>query len=226
MLTGFHNFYFEGRSYPGRPITPPIRSLVILHGCAMSAWMLIFLVQPLLILAKNRKLHRKVGTVGAVIAACAFLLGMKLGVESARFKPPGMIAAGMNPIQFMAVPILTMLEFGVCIAAAIIYRNKAPLHRTLMLIGTLCAIPAAVGRIDPLNNLYAGTVFERIWGVFFMTLVLALLLLGLKCVLSRKLDRNLAIGCIGLALFFAFDTQFAMTRAWDGVAHLLLRVMA
>ena len=153
MLTGFHHFYFGGNAYPGRPLTPPIRNLVILHGSAMAGWMLIFLVQPLLILAKNPKLHRKVGTVGAVIAGFAFLLGIKLGIEAARVKPPGMLAMGLNATQFMAIPVLSMLAFGACIAAAVAYRRNPALHRTLMLVGTLFAISAAMARIDFLTGL-------------------------------------------------------------------------
>jgi hypothetical protein len=34
------------------------------------------------------------------------------------------------------------------------------------------------------------------------------------------------MGCIGLALFFAFDVQIATTAGWSGIADFLLRVMA
>ena len=226
MFTGFHHFYFEGRAYPGREITPPIRHLVILHGCAMAAWMSVFLVQPLLILGSAKKLHRKVGTVAAIIAGFAVLLGLKVAVESARVKPPQMIQYGLTPNQFMSIPVLSILMFGACIAAAVANRRNPTIHRTLMLVGTLSAITAAVARIDFLNHLFAGTVFERIWGVYFTTLLVALLLLILKSALARKLDRALAIGCIGLALFFAFDVQVATTTFWGGTANFLLRVMA
>ncbi len=225
MLTGFHHFYFQGRAYPGRGITPPIRGLVITHGSAMALWMLIFLVQPLLILTDNRKLHRKVGTAAAVIAAFAFLLGIKLGVEAARVKPPGMIVDGLDAVQFMAIPVLSMLAFGGCVAAAIAYRRNPAVHRTCILIGTLFAISAAVARIDFLTQSYAGTVFDRIWGPFFMTLVVALLLLALKSVLSRKLDTRLAMGCAGLGLFLAFNFQIASTAVWASVGHMLIRAL-
>lgn len=226
MLTGFHHFYFGGRAYPGREITPPIRRLVILHGSAMAAWMLVFLVQPLLILGNSRKLHRKVGMVGAAIAACALALGLKLAVESARVKPPEMRQYGLTPDQFMSIPVLSVLMFGALIAAAIAYRRNPAIHRTLMLVGTLSAITAATARIDFLNHLFTGTVFARIWGIYFTTLFVALLLLALKSALARKLDRPLSIGVLGLALFFAFDVQLATTDLWDGFAKFLLRVMA
>jgi len=225
MISGFHHFFFAGRAYPGRELTPPIRNLIIIHGSIMAAWMLVFLVQPLLILGNNRRLHRRVGTAGAVIAGCAFLLGLKLGVESARVKPPGMLVDGLNATQFMAIPVLSMLAFGVCVAAGIYWRRNPSLHRSFMLVGTLFAISAAVARIDFLSDLYAGTIFATIWGPFFMTVVVALVLLALKSILTRKIDPKLAFGCAGLAVFLAFDFQVSTSRAWDGVAHFLLRIM-
>lgn len=226
MLTGFHHFYFEGRAYPGREITPPIRRLVILHGSAMTAWMMVFLSQPLLVLRNEKKLHRKVGTVGAMLAGIAVVVGLKVAVESARAKPPEMLQYGLTPIQFMSIPVLSILMFGACIAAAVANRRNPGIHRTLMLVGTLSAITAALARIDPLKDLFAGTVFERIWGIYFTTLFVTVLLLVLKSTLARKLDRALAIGCIGLALFFAFDVQIATTAIWGNIANFLLRVTA
>src|SRR5688572_29737527 len=44
---GFQLFYMKGQAYPGRPLTPPIRMLVITHGVLMSLWMLLAVIQPL-----------------------------------------------------------------------------------------------------------------------------------------------------------------------------------
>jgi hypothetical protein len=48
---GFQQFYLHGKAYPDRELAPPIRTLLIVHGVAMSAWMLLFVAQPLLIVA-------------------------------------------------------------------------------------------------------------------------------------------------------------------------------
>ena len=72
---GFQQFYLHGKAYPGRELAPPIRTLLILHGIAMSAWMLLFMAQTLLIVAGNRRVHIVLGRVGAVLAACIVLLG-------------------------------------------------------------------------------------------------------------------------------------------------------
>src|SRR5512139_458269 len=54
---GFKLFYLEGKAYPGHPLPPPTRTLLIVHGLLMSVWILLAVVQPWLIAAKNRKLH-------------------------------------------------------------------------------------------------------------------------------------------------------------------------
>ena len=82
-VIGFQLFYFHGQAYPGRPLTPPIKNLVITHGLAMSLWMLLALVQPFLVASGNRRLHMMVGRGAAVIAVGLVVLGFRLGVASA-----------------------------------------------------------------------------------------------------------------------------------------------
>src|SRR4051812_28661493 len=79
-VVGFQLFYFRGQMYPGRPLTPPIKTLIITHGVAMSFWMLLAILQPLLVASNNRKVHMTLGKVAAVIATCLVVLGFKLGV--------------------------------------------------------------------------------------------------------------------------------------------------
>jgi uncharacterized membrane-anchored protein len=90
MLVGFQQFYFHGRAYPGRDLAPPIRTLRIVHGSSMTLWMLLFLVQPLLIVARNRRLHMTLGKIGAVLAAAIVVVGVKTAIESVRVSPPGL----------------------------------------------------------------------------------------------------------------------------------------
>jgi hypothetical protein len=223
MLTGFQRFFFAGRAYPDRPLTPPIRTLIILHGSAMALWMLVFLGQSTLILSGKRRLHARIGYIAAFLAAAIVILGLKLGIEAARVKPPGMIVAGLDPKQFMAIPVINVLLFGGFVTAGVLYRRRPAVHRAMMLLGTVAALAAAIARIDALNDLYAGTVWERIWGPFFMVVLLAALLFGIKCLLTRSLDRAYAFGCVVLALVFAADVQLGTSSSWDAIASALLR---
>jgi hypothetical protein len=223
VLWGFQHFYFHGRAYPGRPLTPPIRTLVILHGIAMAAWMLMVVAQPFLIATNNRRLHMTLGKIGGVIAAAVVVLGMKLAIEATRVNPPDHKISGLVTKQFMAVPIISVVIFGGCVAAAIWCRRRAEWHRALIIVATLIALSAALARIDLLYNVYANTMLDRLFGPFFWSMVFALAFLAVKWMFTRKFDRPYAISCAGLILAGAFIMWIAPTNAWDSVASMLLR---
>lgn len=222
MLLGFQQFYLHGKAYPDRELAPPIRSLIILHGVGMSVWVLLFLVQPLLVVAGNRRVHMMLGRIGAGLAACIVILGFRLGIEATRISPPGMIIWGLTPVQFMAVPIIGILIFAGFVIAGVWNRRRPQVHRPMMLLATLAAIPAAVSRIGPLSALYHGTLWEALFGPFFVTLVIGICLLALKWLLTRSLNRWFALGYAVLVISSALIMQLATTSAWDHFAGYLL----
>ena len=222
-VVGFQLFYFHGRAFPGRPLTPPIKTLVITHGVAMSLWMLLALVQPFLVASGNRRVHMALGKIAAVIAVGLVVLGVKLGVASARVAPPGQMFGSLTPKQFMAVPVLSATLFALFVAAGVLMRKRPDIHRPLMFLASMTAVGAAIARIDSLNHLYAGTVWEKWFGVFFFTVVFAGLFLAAKCLVFRKFDRCFAAGYAVLALWCLLITQGAPTAAWDAIASFLLR---
>lgn len=221
-LAGFQAFYLHGRSYPDRPIPAPIRTLVIVHGAAMTAWVVLFLVQPLLIATRKHRVHMTAGWVGTALALAIVVLGFQLGIEATRIMPPDMIIWNLPPRQFMAVPIVSVTIFACLIAAAVWRRRKPVQHRSLMLLATLTVMSAAVSRIDALNALYLGTVWDRVFGPFFITLVIGGALVIVKCVMDRSLDRWLAVGYVGLVLASAGILQLARTPLWDAFASAIL----
>jgi hypothetical protein len=223
MLIGFQHFYFHGKAYPGRPLTPPIRNLIILHGTAMASWMILFLVQPLLIAAGNRRVHKVLGRIGGIVAACIVFFGFRLGIEATRVNPPDLVIWGLSPKQFMAVPIIGIFIFAEFVIAGIWTRRTPEPHRAMMLLATLAAMPAAISRIDAISNLYHGTFWEKAFGPFFATLIVGGVFLVVKSLLTRSLDRWYAGGYIGLSIAFAFIMQLARTSAWDEFATFLLR---
>jgi len=222
MLWGFQQFYLHGRAYPGRELAPPIRTLLILHGVAMATWMLLFLVQPLLIATGNRRLHMRLGKIGAITAAAIVILGFRLGVAAARINPTDLLVWGLPPNRFLAIPICSILLFGGLVTAGILTRRRPQTHRALMLLATLAAMPAAVSRIDTISHLYQGTVWERAFGPFLGTLAVAFLLLLWKWMATRKLDRAYALGCVGLVVSSALIMRVATTGAWEHIARLLM----
>src|SRR5262245_55081333 len=88
MLLGFQQYYLHGKAFPDRDIAPPLHTLILLHASAMTAWVVLFLVQPLLIASGSYRVHMAVGRFGAALAGCAVVLGLWLGIQAARLTPP------------------------------------------------------------------------------------------------------------------------------------------
>lgn len=223
VVTGFQLFYFHGMMYPGQPLIPPIKPLIITHGVAMSLWMLLSLTQPLLVAGGQRRMHMALGKVAAAIAVCLVALGLKLAVDSTRVAPPDLMYGPLTPKQFMAVPVGDITLFALFVAAGVLMRKRPAIHRPMMFLATLAAVGAAISRIDLFNHLYAGTVWERLFGFFFFTLVVGGVLVIAKCVVFRKFDRWLVAGYGVMALWFLMISLGAPTRAWDVIAGWLLR---
>lgn len=220
---GFQQFYLHGKAFPNRPLAPPILALLISHGIAMSAWLVLLLVQPLLVENHKYRVHMTLGKVGAVLAACIFILGLKLGIEAAKVNPPELRLWNMPYKQFMAVPIISITIFAGFVTAGILNRQRPEIHRSMMLLATLAAIPAALDRIDAISSLYRQTAWGTIFGPFFSSLVIGVVFLVLKWALTRKFDRYYATGWAGLVAASAGIMKLATTDVWDGVASFLLR---
>jgi small basic protein len=171
----------------------------------------------------NRRIHMMLGQIGAVLAACIVILGFRLGIDATQISPPDMIIWGLAPKQFMAVPIISIMIFAGFVIAGVWNRRRPEVHRPMMLLATLAAMPAAVSRIDSINALYHGTAWETVFGPFFGTLAIGAFFLAMKWLLTRSLDRWFAIGYAGLVVSSALIMQLASTRAWDHFASFLLR---
>jgi hypothetical protein len=223
VALGFQLFYFHGQMYPGRPLTPPIKSLIITHGVAMLLWMLVSLTQPFLIATGYRRVHMAMGKFAAAVAVCLVFLGLKLGIAACKVAPPGSMHGPLTPKQFMAIPVLNIALFALFMTAGVWWRKRPEIHKPMMFMATLTAVTAAIARIDFLNHLYAGTIWQKIFGNLFFTLVVGLVFVVAKCVVFRKFDRWLVAGYAGMVVWFLMIAQGARTSVWDSIASWLLR---
>lgn len=222
-VMGFRLFFFKGLSHPGREIPPPIRTLIIVHGVAMSAWIVLFAVQTWLIASRNHRMHMTLGRVAAAFAAVIVLTGLLVGVRSAQVTPGDAVIFGLTPKQFMAVPVVTILSFGAFVGVGVWKRKRPAIHRPCMFLGTLAAVGAAVSRIDPITGFFAGTVLERAFGPFIGTIVIGAVLVALRCVLARSIDRVLISGMVVLTGGWALTMAIAPTGVWDAFASIFVK---
>lgn len=222
MVVGFQQFYFHGKAFPGRPLTPPIRTLVIVHAVAMTAWMLLFLVQPVLVATGRVVYHMRLGLGGVVLAAVAVVTGVQLGIGAARVNPPELVLWGLVPSEFMAIPVLSILLFAVFVLIGILNRRRSEIHRPMMLLAVLAILGAAVDRIPVVTALYHETALGHVFGPFTGALVLGLVLVLIKTGFTGSRDRWLEAGFGFLALCCALIMKLARSDAWDGLAVILL----
>jgi hypothetical protein len=223
MFLGFQQFYLHGKAYPNRPLAPPTRILVISHGTAMLLWMVLFLVQPLLVAANNRKLHMTLGKIGAVLAAAIIGLGMFLSIQNAKFTPPQVKVWGLSAKNFMAVSFWSILVFAAYVAIGVWTRKKPQIHRPMMFMAVLSTMSAPIARIDWMSHWYVGTIWGSLFGPFFMTLVVGLVLFIIKTILTRSFDRYYAIGFAALVAFNWATWAIAPTDAWLNFATALTK---
>ena len=218
---GFQFFYLQGKAYPGREILPQVKTLVMLHGLFMSAWMVLYVVQPLLIAIGNRRLHMAIGKFGAVLAAGMVVLGPMVSVAATRYGPEFPLW-GLNRRQFMAIPILGMLVFSVFVGIGVWQRRRPAIHRSMMLLATLAILVAATDRIGALHGLYGESIWGRVFGPFFPELVICAAFLGVKGLLTRSFDRWFAVGFAAFAVVSASIMQIATTDGWFRFASFLV----
>lgn len=222
MLIGFQSFYLRGMAYPGREIPPPIRTLVFIHGFAMSGWVLLYVAQTLLIAAKRPRIHMALGRFAALFAIGLVVSGLLLSIQSTRIAPPEMVIWGMSAKQFLTVPLISILLFGAMVGIGIWFRLKPDIHRPMMLFATLSALGAATSRIDFLNGMYQSTPLETVFGPFFFVLIIGALLVAVKCALTYTFDKWFALSYGLVLVVFLLLIQLAKTSQWDQIASLLL----
>ena len=218
---GFQQFYLHGRAYPAHPIPPPLKAILVTHGALMTAWITLFLIQPLLIATGNRQKHITLGMVGAFIAMGMLVVGLYTPIATTRIEPD-ITLWGLDRRHFMAIPIFSILTFAGFVAVGVWHRQRPVIHRPMMLLATLSIIAAAADRITGLPDLYAATIWGRLFGPYFVGLVIALAFLVTKTLLTRKFDRPFATGFVVLIAISAATMRIAPTDAWHRVASMLV----
>jgi hypothetical protein len=222
-FVGFKLFYLQGQAFPGRPLTPPIRTLLITHGVLMTTWMLLSVLQPLLVAAGRKRVHMTLGIFASVLTVAIVVVGYLTAVNAARVNPPDLKLFGLNQKEFLTVPLTGIVTFAGFVLVGIVNRRRPEVHRPMMFMASLSVIAAAMGRMPALNNWYAGTQLEHCFSAFLTTIMLGALLLAIKCALERRFDRWFAGAFLAFAAICIVTSLSAKSDAWVQFATLLTR---
>jgi len=143
IVLGFARSFFFRPWFPDH-VAPPER-LFYVHGAVFTAWCVLMVVQPLLVAARRTDVHRRLGWVGAAIAAAMVVLGVYGSLVAAR-RPTGFFDVPVPPLQFLAVPLFDMALFPAFVILAIAWRRDAQSHKRLMVLASVNLLNAGVAR--------------------------------------------------------------------------------
>jgi hypothetical protein len=144
VLTGFApSYYLRAVMMPPAGLQPP-SPLVHLHGLVFSAWIALFMAQVAFIATGRRDLHRAMGVAGLVLVLVMIPLGVATALaQVARRSGP----ATLDPHVWLAMPLASVLGFGVLFLLALALRRRPATHKRLMVLGMAAMLSAAFGRI-------------------------------------------------------------------------------
>ena len=138
VFTGFApTFYLRGSFTQNRPMSV----LLHVHGIVFSAWVSLFLVQTLLIARGSRRLHQRLGWIGAGVAGAMVILVTAAVIEQLRrvngFPPP--------PLA-VALSLFDIIVFATLVGAALYFRKRSDWHKRFMLSATIVLLGAPMFR--------------------------------------------------------------------------------
>ena len=107
----------------------------------MTAWVVLFLLQTVLISAHRVRLHQKLGFAGTALAAIVVTLGVAATVLAARREVIAKAADVPAVLTVLALELTQMAMFGAFVGAGIWLRNRPDYHKRLMLLATICMLP-------------------------------------------------------------------------------------
>jgi hypothetical protein len=159
MFFGFYQSFYLNHWFATPPGMRKLTPLYIVHGSIFSLWLVFAVLQPALIVSKNRKLHKKVGWFACGVAVAMLIVG---NVASAEAMNHGFAGVG-DPKVFYAVPFFDLIVFGTCVGQGVRWRNHSDFHKRLMMLSYTQLLHAGVGRF-PFAWLAAGAPWTFLVG--------------------------------------------------------------
>ena len=136
-----------GRTFFFRPFfdVPAVPGYVFIHGAVMTAWFVWFLLQTLLIQTNRVALHRRLGVAGMGLAVAVVAMGLVATL--------GGVGRLLEDVDSRTASVLVwfnfflLLDFSGCAFAAYLWRQRADVHKRLMLFASISLIGPAFARI-------------------------------------------------------------------------------
>ena len=216
VFAGFSATYYlpivtgaEKATLSGRPFT----WLVHVHAVLFTSWVALFIVQTVLVARRRVAVHRRLGIVGAALAAVMVVVGTTLAIEAAAH---GAAPPGIDPLAFLAIPIFDMVLFTIFVTAALALRRDLETHKRLMLMAYISIMVAAVARLP-------GVIAMGPPGFFGLTFVFVVIAAFYDLFTRRRVHRAYLWG--GAIFFISQPLRLWIsgTATWHAFAEALTR---
>jgi hypothetical protein len=216
VFAGFAPTYYL-HLFAGGPRTTitgaPFTLLVHVHGALFTAWVVLFVVQTGLVASRRVAVHRRLGMVGAGLAAAMVAAGLAVAVAGAA---RGSAPPGVDPLAFLAIPFFDMVLFACFVAAALLRRRDPETHKRLMLLAYVNIIVAAMARLPGVLPLGP----PAFYGLAFLFIAAAV---TYDLVSRRRVHRVYLWGGALTVLSVPLRLVLSGTGAWRGLALLLTK---
>ncbi len=129
--------------------SPGLPMLLHLHGAVFTLWVLLLVAQPAFIARGSVKLHRKIGGLGAGLAAAMVIMALAATLFAIRYH---MVPFFFPPGVFLVMNGLGIIVFGGLVAAGVTLRRDVEWHKRLMLCATVSILGPGMGRLLPMGS--------------------------------------------------------------------------
>ncbi|MGC8548316.1 MAG: hypothetical protein ACP5M4_01340 [Acidobacteriaceae bacterium] len=218
IVIGFQHYIFHGRLSDNTPILPAMLVAIVAHSTAIFAWFLLFFVQALLISTRNRKIHMKLGWSVLVVATAIVLTGPIVAYSETVIEKTTVF--DWPALPFLLVMLTEIFLYAVFVTIGVVYRKQPRIHRPMMLLAGLSLISGALVRIPLVNAIFG---LHQWLGLFGPVTVLGGLFLLLRWAMTRRFEREYAVGYALLVAVTLMASQLAMTHAWISLAGVMVR---
>ncbi len=138
---------------------PPFPLVLHIHAALMGSYLLLLLTQTSLVATGRVAQHRRLGTVGAVLAAALVVVGFVL-IPTIYHQVSGGLQAAPPPVKAQLLALVAFLEnvmllqirigfvFAILVFLGVSARATDPgFHKRMMILSIASALPAAFDRI-------------------------------------------------------------------------------
>lgn len=114
----------------------------------------------------------------------------------------------MQYSRFLLVMLTEIALFTAFVTIGIFARTKPRIHRSAMVLASLCLLAGATARMSFLHLAFGATGWIGLFGPVFC---IGAVLLLIRCIATRSFDRWFALG---YAFWVVTSEKLAMTQAW------------